>query len=93
MQREDAKRQQEQQSQRNHIEMRDQWRQGRLKRNNPLTKMLIILSVLVTLLSGGLNSGKPDTTWQRQLMFADSVAGEPKKKLVSSRNPASSHQR
>ncbi|MFP6671936.1 MAG: hypothetical protein VB857_11015, partial [Pirellulaceae bacterium] len=51
MQREDAKRQQEEQSQRNYIEMRDQWRQGRPRRNNPLTKMLIALSVLVTLLS------------------------------------------
>ena len=72
MQREDAKRQQEEQSQRNHIEMRDQWRQGRLKRNNPLTRMLIILSIVVTLFSGGLNSGQPNNAWLRQLMFADS---------------------
>ena len=68
----DAKRQQEEQSQRNHIEMRDQWRQGR-RRNNPLTKMLIVLSVLVTLLSGGLGSGGPENPWLRHLMFADPV--------------------
>lgn len=72
MQLEEAKRLQQEQSQRNHIEMRDQWRQGRLKRNNPLTRMLIILSIVVTLFSGGLNSGKPDNAWLRQLMFADS---------------------
>ena len=73
MQREDAKRQQEEQSQRNYIEMRDQWRQGRRRRNNPLTKMLIALSVLVTLLSGGLGSGRPENPWLRHLMFADEV--------------------
>ena len=72
MQLEEAKRRQQEQSQRNHIEMRDQWRQGRLKRNNPLTKMLIILSVLVTLISGGLNSDQPNNAWLRHLMFADS---------------------
>ena len=72
MQLEEAKRQQQEQSQRQHIEMRDQWRQGRLKRNNPLTRMLIILSIVVTLFSGGLNSGQADNAWLRQLMFADS---------------------
>jgi len=72
MQLEEAKRLQQEQSQRQHIEMRDQWRQGRLRRNNPFTKMLIVLSILVTLASGGLNSGQPNNIWLRQLMFADS---------------------
>ena len=73
---EDAKRQQEHQEQvqRQHIQIRGQWRQGRGKRHNPLTKMLIALSVLVTLLAGTLsNGGGSKNGWERHLQFADSA--------------------
>jgi GlpG protein len=72
--REDAKRQQERQEQvqRQHIQMRGQWRQRRGRRHNPLTKMLIALSVLVSLLAGTLtNERGPKNGWARHLQFAD----------------------
>jgi len=74
--REDAKRQQERQEQvqRQHIQMRGQWRQGRGRRHNPLTKMLIALSVLVSLLAGTLaNERGPKNGWARHLQFADAA--------------------
>ena len=87
--REDAKRLQERQEQvkRQHVQMRGQWRQGRGKRHNPLTKMLIALSVLVSLLAGTLlNERAPKNGWARHLQFADAALVEQETKALLVKN-------
>ena len=73
---EDARRKQErqQQLQRHQVQLRGQWRRGQTRRHNPLTKMLITLSVVVSILAGTLSDRRgSDNGWIRQLMFADAA--------------------
>ncbi|MFP6620735.1 MAG: rhomboid family intramembrane serine protease [Pirellulaceae bacterium] len=89
LQQEDAKRQQERQEQvkRQHVQMRGQWRQGRGKRHNPLTKMLIALSVLVSLLAGTLlNARAPKNGWSRHLQFADAALVQRERQAILDEN-------
>lgn len=75
--REEAKRLE--QTQKNYVEMRGRWKQPGAARRRPLTKLLIGLSILITLLSGVLfkhqdarQPGQKENIWLRHLMFADS---------------------
>lgn len=72
--REEAKRLE--QTKKNYVEMRGRWQQPGAARRRPLTKLLIGLSILITLLSGILfqhqeAADDKENVWLRHLMFAD----------------------